>query len=141
MNNRTNLAFFNSYLELDKACADRFGIKQNGVSTYINRLVDLRFAPGRNEVLAKLIKYRNCRNTIAHEVNAINSMSELTKADIKWIISFTKSINYKTDPVSRYERKAVRYSVWRKVRTVLIGILVVAIGVAVYAILKHLQIL
>lgn len=130
MASKINLAFFNAYLELDKICAQRFEISKGGVSAYIGRLVELRFAPERSEVLPKLIKYRNFRNTIAHEVDAFSDLGEITKEDIKWLNRFAKSVTNKRDPVSRYERKAQRYAIWRKLRVILIalGVLALAIG-------------
>lgn len=130
MSNKINMTFFKSYLELDEECNKLLGISKGGVSAYIGRLVELRFAPERSEVLPKLIKYRKIRNTIAHEVDAFEDLDEITKEDIKWIGRFTKSVSSKRDPVSRYERKAKRYATWRKVRVVLIllGIIVAALA-------------
>lgn len=122
MGTKTNMSFFKAYIELDKACAARLGIEHHGVSTYISRLVDMRFAPGRSEVLPKLIKYRNCRNTIAHEENAMKEMDAITLADIKWLNRFTKSIRRKADPISRYESKAQRYLIWRRFKIAFIAI-------------------
>lgn len=141
MSNKTNLSFFNAYIQLDKTCADRLGIKQNGLSTYMNKLVDMRFAPGRSEVLPRLIKYRNCRNKIAHEMNAMSDAGDVTKSDIRWIRKFTKSVANRTDPVSRYERKAVRYSIWRKLRAGFIGAAIAVVGVGIYYLLQFLQII
>lgn len=141
MSNKVNLSFFNAYIALDKICADRLGVKQNGVSSYINRLVDLRFAPGRSEVLPRLIKYRNCRNSIAHEMNAIRDCDEITKSDIKWINRFARTVSRRADPVAKYERKAGFYSLWRKVRAALIGAIIAVVGVAIYFLLQFLQII
>lgn len=141
MSNKVNLSFFNAYIALDKICADRLGVKQNGVSSYINRLVDLRFAPGRSEVLPRLIKYRNCRNSIAHEMNAIRDCDEITKSDIKWINRFARTVSHRADPVAKYERKAGFYSLWRKVRAALIGAIIAVVGVAIYFLLQFLQII
>lgn len=127
-------------MQLDKTCADRLGVKQNGVSTYMNRLVDMRFAPGRSEILPRLIKYRNFRNKIAHESGAMMESGEVTKADIRWVRRFTRSVANKTDPVSRYERKAFRYSVWRKFRAAIIGAVIAFVGVGIYYLLDFLQI-
>ena len=136
MANKINMTFFKSYIELDKACAERLGVARGGVSAYIDRLVDLRFAPDRSEVLPELIKYRKIRNVIAHEDGALDNHDELTKSDVKWVNNFAKSVKKKHDPVSRYERMAARYALWRKVRVVLIALLVVAIAVGAYIILK-----
>lgn len=137
MSSKINLSFFKAYIELDKACAERLGVAKNGVSAYIGRLVDYRFAPERSEVLPKLIKYRKCRNVIAHEENAFDEADEITKEDVQWVSRFAKSVSRKNDPVSRYERKARRYSIWRKVRLVLIAIAVLGVGAATLIILKN----
>ena len=139
MANKINMTFFNAYLELDKICAQRFEISRGGVSAYISRLVELRFAPERSEVLPKLIQYRNMRNVIAHEPDALSDLGEITKEDVKWINSFAKSVSRKSDPVSRYERKAKNYSIWRKVRLVLIALGVVVAGVAAIIIINSLK--
>ena len=120
MSGRINMTFFKAYIELDNACAARLGVDKHGVSAYINRLVDMRFAKGRSEVLPKLIKYRNLRNAIAHEDGAIKGIDTISKADIQWLGRFTKLINKRRDPVSLYESKARRYIIWRKFRIAII---------------------
>ena len=139
MANKINLAFFNAYLELDKICAKRFDISKKGVTAYISKLVDLRYAPERNEVLRKLIKYRKLRNIIAHEVDAMSDLNEITKEDIKWINKFSKNIECKKDPISRYERKIRRQEIWRKVRVVLIILGIIAAIVAGFVIFNILK--
>ena len=137
--NKINLAFFNAYLELDKICAQHLGISKSGVTAYINNLVDCRYAPDRNDVLRKLIKYRKIRNILAHEAVAMTELNEITKEDIKWVNQFCKTVEKKKDPISRYERKLKRYEIWRKVRVILIilGIVAVAVGgVIVYNLFK-----
>ena len=141
MINKNNISFLTAYIELDKACADRLGVERNGVSAYINSLVELRFAPDRSEVLPKLIEYRKIRNVIAHEDGAMDSLDQLSKADIKWLNRFTKSVSAKRDPVSRYERKARRYAIWRRVKGVLIVLLVLGLAAAALFILKNLEII
>ena len=141
MSSKINMSFFKAYIELDKACADRLGVERNGVSAYINSLVELRFAPERSEVLPRLIKYRKARNIIAHEDGAIDQLDELTKDDIKWLNRFAKSVSHKRDPISRYERKARRYSIWKKVKIVLIILLVAAVAVCGYVVMNMLGII
>ena len=141
MSSKINMSFFKAYIELDKACADRLGVERNGVSAYINSLVELRFAPERSEVLPRLIKYRKARNIIAHEDGAIDQLDELTKDDIKWLNRFAKSVSHKRDPISRYERKARRYSIWKKVKVVLIIFLVAAVAVCGYVVMNMLGII
>jgi hypothetical protein len=140
VSSKTNLAFFNAYIELDKICADRLGVKQNGVSTYINKLVDMRFAPGRSDILPKLIRYRNCRNKIAHETGAMMEGGEISKYDVRWIRRFTRTVAMHADPVSRYERKALRYNIWRKFCAAIIGAIIAVVGVGVYYLLDYLQV-
>ncbi|MBQ8414490.1 MAG: hypothetical protein IJX58_04505 [Clostridia bacterium] len=141
MSSKINMSFFKAYIELDKVCADRLGVEKNGVSAYINSLVELRFAPERSEVLPRLIKYRKARNIIAHEDGAIDQLDELTKDDIKWLNRFAKSVSHKRDPISRYERKARRYSIWKKVKIVLIILLVAAVAVCGYVVMNMLGII
>lgn len=141
MSSKINMSFFKAYIELDKACADRLGVERNGVSAYINSLVELRFAPERSEVLPRLIKYRKARNIIAHEDGAIDQLDELTKDDVKWLNRFAKSVSGKRDPISRYERKARRYSIWKKVKIVLIILLVAAVAVCGYVVMNMLGII
>lgn len=126
MANKINLAFFNAYLELDKACAQALGISKSGVSAYINCLVESRYAPDRNEVLRKLIKYRKFRNIIAHEAGAMSEFDEITKEDIKWVNKFASKMTKKKDPISRYERKLRMEKIWRKV--VLIGSVIAGVA-------------
>lgn len=135
--NKTNMTFFNAYLELDKACAVLLEVSRGGASAYINRLAELRFVPERSEVLPKLIQYRKLRNIIAHEEGAFEELEEITKADIKWLNRFTASVNKKRDPISRYERKARRYAAWKKVKVVLIALLLLIIAFAVVVIAKQ----
>ncbi len=141
MSSKINMSFFKAYIELDKACADRLGVERNGVSAYINSLVELRFAPERSEVLPRLIKYRKARNIIAHEDGAIDQLDELTKDDVKWLNRFAKTVSGKRDPISRYERKARRYSIWKKVKIVLIILLVAAVAVCGYVVMNMLGII
>ncbi len=141
MGSKINMSFFKAYIELDKACAERLGVDRCGVSAYINSLVELRFAPERSEVLPRLIKYRKVRNIIAHEENAIDQLDELTKADVKWLNRFARSVSHKLDPVSRYERKARRYAIWKKVRGVLIILLIAAALACGYYVLNLLGII
>lgn len=141
MKSKINVSFFKAYIELEKACEARLGVNKSGVSAYIARLVDLRFAPGRSEVLSKLIQYRKCRNAIAHEENAIDELKDLSKEDVKWVTKFTKSVNHKKDPVSRYYSQAKMYVIWKKVRIVLAILGVAAVGVGAYFVLNLLNII
>lgn len=138
---KINMLFFNAYLELDKVCAQMLDIKRGGVSAYINRLVELRFAPDRNEVLPKLLRYRKLRNVIAHEENAFADLSEITRADVKWLNRFAKSVTRRLDPVSRYERRAKVFSVWKKIRLALIILGVAGVVAVGYFLLRFIGVI
>lgn len=110
MSNKLGGAFLNSYIELDKICCLKFGIVTGGVTEYINRLINARYAPGRDDVLPRLVRYRNIRNRIAHEEGVLQSIEDISRADIKWIASFSKDLTKKKDPISLYLRKARNYA-------------------------------
>ena len=109
MSRKTNEKFLKRFLELDKVCCEKFGVATNGVTEYINRLNNARFAPKRDEVLPRLVKYRNLRNRFAHEVNAIRKNDDLRKKDVKWVVKFKKTVSKKKDPISKYLNKARRF--------------------------------
>lgn len=132
MGKKYNEAFLNTFLELDKLCCMKFGIKTGGVTEYINRLNNARFAPGRDEVLPKLVRYRNLRNCFAHEPGAIRRKDDVAKEDIKWVAHFRKDMLKKRDPISKYLRKARKYALHKKLkRGLLIALPIVAVIVAV----------
>jgi hypothetical protein len=125
-----NESFLNTFLELDKLCCEKFGIVSGGVTEYINRLNNARFAPNRDEVLPKLNRYRNLRNLFAHEPGAIRKTEDIGKDDIKWIARFRKDVQKKRDPISKYLRKARRYATQKKLKKLLIIFGIIAIVVA-----------
>ena len=129
MGRRLNESFLNTYMELDKDCCDKFGVASGGVTEYINRLNNARFAPGRDDVLPRLVRYRNIRNKFAHEVNAIRKVDEITKVDINWIRNFDKDVVKKRDPISAYLRKARKFARRRKLRRIVYGTMVAIIVV------------
>ena len=60
MGKKQNSLFLDRYMELDKVCCDKFGVATgHGVVEYIHRLSNARFAPGRDDALARLVKYSN----------------------------------------------------------------------------------
>ena len=128
---RMNGSFLDAYIKIDMICGEKFGIANGGATEYINRLINARFAPGRDEVLSRLVKYRNIRNRIAHEENALYTIDEVDKTDIKWLASFGKTINKKKDPISVYLRRARRYARrQRTVKTVLVILALVLVAAA-----------
>lgn len=124
---KRNEKFLNTYIELDKMCCEKFGVQSGGVTEYVNRLNNARFAPGRDEVLPKLVKYRNIRNRFAHEPSAMRTTDEIIKDDIKWLNHFKHDVSKKKDPISKYLRKARRYARRRKARKIFIVILILAL--------------
>ena len=124
---KINEKFLNSYMELDRILCDKLGVSTGGVTEYINRLSNTRFAPRRDEVLPMLVKYRNIRNVFAHEPGALKKNDDLTKNDLKWIKKFTRDLEKKKDPISRYLKSARKYARGRKARRVFITILILLV--------------
>ena len=132
-NNRINSLFLNSYIELDKICSQKFGKVSGGVTEYINRLVNSRFAPERDEVLPRLVKYRNVRNRIAHEEGAMGHLNEITKLDLKWLDGFKHDLAKKRDPISVYLRKARKYAKRRRAKRIILVLLLLIVAAALAA--------
>lgn len=126
MSRKINEKFLGVFLELDKLCCEKFGVATNGVTEYINRLNNARFAPDRDEVLPRLVKYRNLRNRFAHEPQAIRKCDDINKEDVKWVTKFKKATKKKNDPISKYLKKARRFARRRKLRKVLLVVLIIA---------------
>ena len=132
MSRKTNEKFLANFLELDKLCCEKFGVASNGVTEYINRLNNARFAPDRDEVLPRLVKYRNLRNRFAHEPQAIRKCDDIAKSDVKWVAKFKKSVKGKKDPISKYLKKARRFARRRKAGKIVLGLVALAaVAVAV----------
>jgi hypothetical protein len=131
---KLNEKFLKRYLELDKLCCEKFGVAVNGVTEYINRLNNAKFAAKRDVVLPKLAKYRNLRNRFAHEPQAIRKCKDIKNKDIKWVVNFKKSVKGKKDPISKYLKKARRFVRGKKLRNLIIALLI--LGVAAVAGLK-----
>ena len=133
MSRKLNEKFLKRYLELDKLCCEKFGVAVNGVTEYINRLNNAKFAAKRDVVLPKLAKYRNLRNRFAHEPQAIRKCKDIKKKDIKWVVNFKKSVKGKKDPISKYLKKARRFARRRKFgRFILVLLILAALAVAGY---------
>lgn len=141
MSKRLNEKFLKSFIELDKLCCEKFGVATGGVTEYINRLNNARFAPDRDIVLPRLVKYRNIRNLFAHEPGAVRKSEEVAKEDVAWLYRFRLDMHKKRDPISKYLRKARRFARARKIKRAafisLVVLLVIAIAVIVFAILSH----
>ena len=139
MGKRINEHFLSSYMELDKDCCDKFGVTTGGVTEYINRLNNARFAPGRDDVLPRLVRYRNLRNKFSHEVGALRRVDEITKVDVSWLRSFNRDVRKKRDPISVYLKRARRYVRRRKLRRVCYAVaatVIIGLAIALYFALK-----
>ena len=137
---RLNERFLASYISLDKNCCEKFGIANGGVTEYINRLNNTRFAPGREEALPRLVRYRNIRNKMAHEIGSLRRVSEVTKLDLKWIRTFDKDITKSRDPISKYLRRARRYARRRKIEKFVTAFAIISafiIGIITYVLLTR----
>lgn len=111
MQNKLGALFIRTYTELDNLCALKFGTGTDGITEYINRLITYRFAPDREVVLPRLVKYRNIKNSVGELSAEINDVS---KADIHWLEEFMKDVATKKDPLSVYLRRARTYARRRK---------------------------
>ena len=140
MGRRLNERFLASYRELDKDCCEKFGVATGGITEYINRLNNARFAPGREEALPRLVRYRNLRNKMAHELGSLRKMNDVVKADVKWLRKFDKDIIKHRDPISSYLKRARRYARHRRIKRYITAASVVALvtmGVIIYFLLKN----
>ena len=136
MGKRINESFLQCFAELDKRCCEKFGIITGGVTEYINRLNNARFAPGRDEALPKLVRLRNLRNKMVHEPGALRKITEVTKADIAWVKHFDKNLAKRKDPISLYLKKARALARRRRAqRTAVITLAVVLVVAAVVVLL------
>ena len=132
---KINEAFIAGYIELDRDCCEKFGVSTGGITEYINRLNNARFAPGRDEVLPRLVRYRNTRNKFAHELSDLRKSDEITKVDVKWLRAFNKDVIKKRDPISLYLRKARKYARRRRLRRwvyVFLFATIAALAIALY---------
>lgn len=139
MSKRINEKFLSCYMELDKNCCDKFGVATGGTTEYINRLNNARFAPGREDALPRLVKYRNIRNKIAHELGSIRKINDISKVDIAWLKKFNKDIVRRKDPISLYLKRARRYARRRRIkRYVTAGavLLSLILGIILYFVLS-----
>ena len=139
MGKRINEQFLATYMELDKDCCDKFGVTTGGVTEYINRLNNARFAPGRDDVLPRLVRYRNLRNKFSHEVGALRRVDEITKVDVNWLRTFNRDMNKRRDPISAYLKKARRFVRRRKMRRFgyfAAAIIIIGLIVALYFALR-----
>lgn len=128
---KINEKFLALYQEIEKECGAKFGVAEGGFAEYINRLNNARYAPDRDEVLPRLVKYKNAKGTLD---SSVKKDADLAKEDIKWLADFSKKLSKKKDPVSVYLKKARSFARRRRTRKVVLALVAVAL-VAVAAIL------
>ena len=107
---KLNENFLNAFLQLDSDCCKKFNVTVNGITEYINRLNNAKYAEGRDEVLAKLVNYRNIRNRFAHEPWYLRTANELTKEDLAWVADFAKKFGKEKDCLSVYVASAKKFA-------------------------------
>lgn len=147
---KNSQTFLDAFISMDNACKNALQSNKSlenmsfggngGVTVYINKLVELRFAPERSEVLPKLVRYRNMRNRLVHEKNA-SKVIDVSKKDINWINKFEKRLKKGRDPISTYLRNERIYKTWSRIRFIVILLLLVVLGIAVFTLLKKIQII
>ena len=129
MGKRINESFLNAFNLLDKRCCERFGLMSGGVTEYINRLNNARFAPRRDAILPVLVRYRNLRNRLAHEAGAMKRVNEITKADVQWVKRFDRDVLRQRDPIAQYLKRARAFARRKRVqRYFVIGAVVVLVA-------------
>ena len=136
---RNNGKFLDCYLETDGLCALKFGVAIGGVTEYINRLDSLRYIKGRDEVLPKLVRYRDFRNKIAHEAGALSSDIGVTKSDIKWLKRFNRDLYRKRDPITVYLRRERKMMRRKMIRRCAFGLALGTIAVLAFALWAVLE--
>ena len=119
-------AFFEEYSTLDKLCLKKLGVEKMGVSEYIKRLNNARFAPSRDEVLPHLTRIKSIVTNLTEE----DGTADIPKSEVKWLRSFSRSIEKKRDPLSLYLKRAHRHARWRRVRRALVITFLIAVAVA-----------
>jgi hypothetical protein len=132
MSKKINKKFQKLFVELDSNCCDKLGVKAGGVTEYINRLENAKYAPKRDVVLDRLNKYRNVRNILSHDSKEIKKNKILTKYDLKWIKKFNKTLKKKKDPISSYLKKARKFARNRKFRRVFVVLALAGAAAAAY---------
>ena len=123
---------------MDVACCEKFGVSTGGTGEYINRLNNARYAPDREDVLPRLVKYRSIQKSLATDPKASKKDQAITKEDLKWLQDFKKKVARKQDPISLYLKKAKKYASKQKRTTALCVILGIVAVVAAAVIIATL---
>ena len=129
---KTNQKFLEAFISLESFCAEKLGITTAGVSEYITRLTEAKMAIGKEATLDHLRRYRTLRNRLVHENGALRSLGDISKADVKWIKSFEKSVRKNKDPLSLYYKKSNDQKRKKKFITWMIIIIIAALAAVAY---------
>ena len=132
-NKKLNQSFLTIYEQFDKICCEKFGITTGGATEYINRLNNARFAPNRDEVLPRLVNFRNIRNRFAADATLVKKSDEVSKDDIAWLRTFIKDLQKQKDPISAYLQKARAFARRRKFGKAMLVIGILAVVAAAVA--------
>ena len=127
-----NRDFYENYMGIDRLCSAKFGVMSDGVSYYIDRLTNSRFAPDREDTLKRLIKYRDAKRVLCKEGGLMSATDGICRSDVRWLKDFAKDLINKKDPLFKYLRRSRAYVAIKKTITVFIVLAIIA-GVAVAA--------
>ena len=103
--NKTDMEFFETYKRLDRLCSDVFGLRNGGVTRYIDELNAIGY--GCTEDCKTLKRLRHIRNQMAHDEGTFDYQM-CDRDDIIWLNAFYNRIMKRTDPL------AVHYRAGRK---------------------------
>ncbi len=140
MSRKTNEKFLDAYLILDSALNERFGMKTGGATEYINRLSAAKLAPGRDEALPRLMKYRGIRNKFAHEPGELKNSKEISSDDISWVKKFTVFVNKYKDPLSLLKNNGGRNR-GGAAKAIIVMLLLAVVAAGVLFLLKYFGII
>lgn len=116
---KLNERFLEYYLETDRLCSMKFGRMDGGITEYIKRLSDARQAKDRDDVLSRLTRYRNVRNSFVHEPGALKRVGEVSRLDVKWLKKFNKQLIHKKDSLTVYLRHSRKRERVRRLKWIL----------------------
>lgn len=103
--NKTDMEFFETYKRLDRLCSDVFGLRNGGVTRYIDELKAI--GSEYSEDCKTLKRLRHIRNQMAHDEGTFDYQI-CDRDDIIWLNAFYNRIMKRTDPL------AVHYRTGRK---------------------------
>lgn len=124
---KTNQKFLEAFISLESFCAQKLGITTAGVSEYITRLTGAKMVIGKEATLDHLRRYRNLRNRLVHENGALRSLGDISRADIKWIKTFEKSVRKNKDPLSLHYKQASDKKKKKKMIFAFVTVIILAI--------------